>query len=61
MTTARYQLFRQLMDLLSDEYEIVSAATHNYANDIAIKAVDKPCGITVTVTVAIEGEGGGDD
>lgn len=58
---ARYQLFRQLMDLLSDEYEIVSATTHNYTGDIVIKAVDNASGITVTLTAAIEGEDSGDD
>lgn len=58
---ARYQLFRQLMDLLSNEYEIVSANTHNYTDEIVIKAVDDASGITVTLTVAIEGEDGGDD
>jgi phosphoheptose isomerase len=61
MMSARYQLFRKLMDLLGDEHEIVSATTHNYAGEIVIKAVDKASGITVTVTVAIEGEDGGDD
>jgi hypothetical protein len=61
MMSARYLLFRQLMDLLSDEHEVVSATTHNYTNNMVIKAADNASGITVTVTVAIEGEGNGDD
>lgn len=61
MSSARYLLFRQLMDLLSDEYKVVSATTHNYADEIVIKAVDSASGITVTLTAAIEKEDSGDD
>lgn len=48
----RYILFRQLMDLLSDEYDITSATTHNWEDNIEIKG---ECdGGTVTVRVGFE-------
>ena len=48
----RYILFRQLMDLLSDEYDITSATTHNWENNIEIKGESD--GGIVTVRVKIE-------
>lgn len=61
MGNARYLLFRQLMDLLSDEYEIVKATTHDYLGEIRIEAADKESGIILILGVAIEGEDGGKD
>ena len=35
----RYQFFRQLMDLLTDECEIVDADMHNWEDAVEIRAV----------------------
>ena len=44
----RYQLFRQLMDLLTDECEIVDADMHNWEDAIEVKAVCGDQEVTLT-------------
>lgn len=45
----RYQIFRQLMDLLTDECEIVDADMHNWEDAVEINAV---CGDTEIIISA---------
>jgi hypothetical protein len=50
----RYQMFRQLMDLLADECEIVDADMHNWEGAVEVKAV---CGgQEITLTAKFEEE-----
>ncbi len=55
----KYFAFRKLMDLVSDEYEVVDADMKNYAGDIEITGKDET-GATITIRVTMkEGENNG--
>ena len=44
----RYQMFRQLMDLLTDECDIVDADMHNWEDAVEIRAACDDQEITLT-------------
>ena len=48
----RYILFRKLMDLVSDDYDVVDADMRNYAGDIEIAG--ECCGKTIRIKVELD-------
>lgn len=52
MMMDRYILFRKLMDLVSDDYDVVDADMRNYAGDIEITGENE--GKTIRIKVELE-------
>ena len=50
----RYFIFRKLMDLIADDFEVVDADMKNYSGDIEITG--KADGATVKITVYFKEE-----
>jgi hypothetical protein len=50
----RYDIFRKLMDLVADDFEVVDADMKNYSGDIEVQG--KADGTTIRITVELEEE-----
>lgn len=50
----RYYIFRKLLDLVSDDFEVVDADMKNYSGDIEVQG--KADGATIRITVEFEEE-----
>lgn len=57
MAIDKYYLFRKLMDLVNDEYEVTDADMNNYAGDVEISGKDE-FGNTINIRVEMKHEGG---
>ena len=57
MAANKYFFFRQLMDLVTEDYEITDADMNNYSDEIEIFGQDE-FGNTIRVRVAMKYEGG---
>lgn len=45
----RYELFRRLMDMVAEDYEVNGANMYNYAGEIEISGVSGDLTINITV------------
>lgn len=52
----KYYLFRKLLDMVADDFDVVDADMDTYCHEMVIKGVQGDTAVTVTVEIKKEGQ-----